>query len=323
MSHRGTGPLSKPEISTTYASILSDLRNLSLTYYYSGDMNQAAQLARQAADIARNPSVAPVDQIKALLHLADVLVWQAAFQTSDFDAAQKVLEQAHTAACEQNALVMVGRTVDLLGLLGYFRALSGLASYESALVPAHEAHDILVEAGSPQALAEALFHLGLIYQNTDQTEQASGAFEHALSIAQAHDLKVEQSFYTRHLAMLAEKRGDLTSAEIYYRESLSLRQETGYQVFTTLSHTSLGLALAELGKSDEARSHIEQAVSLARTLNLPRILMVTHNGAGQFFESVGYMAAARAAYEEALQFARRINHQQAVEEIEDKMKALG
>jgi len=134
------------------------------------------------------------------------------------------LEAAHAGALAAADPRLLADCVDALGMRRFVQwfATRAPADLAAAEQPFREALALRAPAGDSAGLAESWFHVGLIHQMRDERAAAGEAFTRAREIATRVDDPLSRAHAVRHLAYLAELRGDGAAAEAMYRESLAL-----------------------------------------------------------------------------------------------------
>jgi hypothetical protein len=124
-----------------------------------------------------------------------------------------------------------------------------------------QAADLVEKDSATQAWTE--FRRGLVAENLlTQPAPARRHYEHAHTLAAAHDDKLLRSYTYRHLAGLAHGDGDLQAAATWFTESLRLRYECAFTVGIAPALT----ALAEVSDPSNAERLKAEAAVLVRAL---------------------------------------------------------
>ena len=166
---------------------------------------------------------------------------------------------------------VLAAALDAEGMYHYFNKVSAGRGEWAPIIALFERSAALAEeVRDSRGIAEALFHLGLTRQFQGEPAQAGAFFERSLAVARRSGDVLMQSYNLRHLADLAEKRGELDTALAQHQECLRLREQVGFhtgQVFALLAVAQL-LTLRE-PQDDEALSLVQRAVRLAEARKDP------------------------------------------------------
>jgi tetratricopeptide (TPR) repeat protein len=109
------------------------------------------------------------------------------------------------------------------------------------------------ELGDEAAIAESIFHVGLVHQIVRGDQEGSRPFfDESYERARAAGDRLLMSYAIRHVAFCDQEAGDLERAEAGFRESLTLRVEAGWVPGIAAAQLGLALLLEERGAHDEA-----------------------------------------------------------------------
>jgi tetratricopeptide (TPR) repeat protein len=208
-------------------------------------------------------------------------LFEAAFRTGDFDAAEQKLERALDVSRAGGHMKTEAFVNDRLGMVEHYRQIVRLidggdiaeadVSGEEALF--RRALEIRESVGDVAGTAQSLFGLGLVYQVLrGDWETAMGYFSRALALAAeagtALDLYTRSEIH-RHLGFYCLVEDvDLEQAIDHLSTSLELRERLGDERRIPTALVALGQAEAAAGNRTRAMELLERAVTSARSARL-------------------------------------------------------
>ncbi|MFP2927031.1 tetratricopeptide repeat protein [Pyxidicoccus sp. 3LG] len=263
---------------------------------------EAADLGRFASERARLLKDAP-GEARIQVELGRVLSRQAP-RDPGLDPAEvrATVQRARQLAEASGNVGVLAAAIDAEGMHLYWNKLvkgeGEWAPIEALFVKSRE---LAEEAKDPRVISEALFHLGLTHQFRGNAPEAGEAYERSLSVARESRDALMQSYALRHLADLAEKRGDLDTALAWHRECLRLREQVGFrtgEVYALLAVARV-LTLREPG-SDEALTAVQRALRLSEAHKDPTGLRESQAALGRIHVQRREAAAALTLFEKAM-----------------------
>jgi tetratricopeptide (TPR) repeat protein len=241
----------------------------------------------------------------------------------DYGATFSILTTARHHADLSASDARIADVLDLIGLTHYYRKLrTGEGTFDTAAEYFQQALARREFINDRRGIAETLFHLGLIYQNTDAEFAAAEMYARSAEIAYQDGYKLELSYAVRHLGAIAKTKGDLDTARNYAEQSLALREEIGFAIFLPFSHIALGDVCAAQGDWEAAGAHFEQAHRMNADTQLHTQTIFALLALARVSENEGNHAQARRQLEEALGIARRIDDHPLIETVTERLSAL-
>ncbi|TFW26243.1 hypothetical protein E4L96_04365 [Massilia arenosa] len=150
----------------------------------------------------------------------------------------------------------------------YFRQLTGAEKEDfMSLQPAFAA--VARQLKDPCRKADALFFAALMPQVANRVLESAAGMEQARATAAAAQCELELSYAYRHLAEVAEARGNLAEAARLSDQSLALRRQLKFQVFLPYSLLQTANYADKLGDHRKAGAQRAEALALAQRLHLP------------------------------------------------------
>lgn len=278
---------------------ISEARRLT----YGGRTTQAIELLR---NVRRQLDTAAPEAMRARLALEEgsgrsLENFQGA---GSFDETYDVLADGLALAIAAGDPGLIATAHDALGMARYYQALATRGDFGPAFEELALALAARETTGDSRALAESVFHIGLIRQNTGDWDEARRCFERAIAVAEAGGHALELSYAVRHLGMYYQSQvGDLETARACYQRSLELREQIGFRIFLPFSHLALGELLVELGRLDEARLHFTSAYEIAAEIGSPSQTIFALLLLGELHERRGEVELARDCFERGLRAA--------------------
>ena len=217
-------------------------------------------------------------------------LFEAAFRTGDFDAAERELDRALAACRGAGDARTEAFVTDRLATVEHYRNITRLIGGEGgeggeggrdlreADIAAEEAVfrralELRESLGDVAGIAQSLFGVGLVHQVLrGDWQTALGYFSRALALAEraGEDLDLySRSEIHRHLGFfhLVESM-DVEKALDHLRTSLELREQLGDERRIPSALVALGQAEAAAGNRSRAIDLLEQAVARARSARL-------------------------------------------------------
>lgn len=209
-----------------------------------------------------------------LLAAGTEAMYEAAFRTGDYRAAEATLEAARRRAEADRDRAAEAGVLDRLAWLMHFQALDrdreGVdPDVEEALFQRSLA--IRRDLGDQAGVAAALFGLGLVHQVL-RRDTAAGFpfFRDALELAERHGDALLRSECHRHVGFhhLQREEAEPEAAVRDLRRSLELRHEWGDPRWVPSGTFALGMAELAAGRRDDGIGHIREAAQQARDTGL-------------------------------------------------------
>lgn len=270
---------------------------------FAGRTTAAIELL-QAVRHQSGASTSPALQARLALEEGSIRSLENFQGAGSFDETYAVLAEGEALAAATNDPQLLAAAKDALGMARYYQALAARGDFTPASDALAAALTAREAGGDNRALAESVFHVGLVYQNTGNWELARQYYERAVALAEAGEHALELSYAVRHLGMYYQTQaGDLEAARDCYQRSLELREQIGFRIFLPFSHLALGELLVELGELDAAERHFMSAYEIASDIASASQTIFALLLLGELHEQRGATELARDYYERALRAA--------------------
>ncbi len=199
------------------------------------------------------------DRAHLLVQLSEAERERALARGGDLEPAISRAEEARAAATSPAG---VADAMDAGALAAYWRTLlAARGDWGPIERDFREALALRRPLGDHGALADSLFHVGLVAQVQGRDAEAAHGYAEALAEARAAEDPMRISYAIRHQADLAEKAGQPAKALASHRESLRLREQAGF----TVGQANALVAIASLDRPN-ARAHLERARALVASV---------------------------------------------------------
>jgi predicted ATPase/class 3 adenylate cyclase len=184
------------------------------------------------------------------------------------ERARPLLEQSLTLAERISHNGWIARSLNLLGLLAFFRNNHALARelFERSVEMARHAQD-------DWCLADALGTLGSIYPLQGEFARAEMAGREALTIARRRGDRQGMRMALFGLALTAVRRGDLSAARIWGEEGLGICREIGDLWFTSYLLWILATVATISGDHTIAQVQADESLRVARQVEGPLLIV--------------------------------------------------
>jgi predicted ATPase len=182
--------------------------------------------------------------------------------------ARPLLEQSLALARTLGDHSRVARSLDVLGLLAFFRN-----DYARARELLEESVDVARRADDSWCLTDALGTLGSIYPLQGQFELAERGGLEGLAMARRNADQQGIRMALFGLALADARRGDLATARRLGEEGLSVCREMGDRWFVSYFLWILATVATASGEYALARTHADESLAVAREVEGPLLLV--------------------------------------------------
>ena len=318
-------PPAPDSITERYTSLMNTLCELSESYYYLGRLDDALRLLALGTQLLDVKEVTQRNQAKLLIQYGKMLATSIFYNNRGYDKALPTLFQAKQIAESisdewllADALTLIGQTYYNTKLnIGEGNSNTSLAYFQQALEKREAIHD-------ERGVSEALFYIGLIYENGDAPDvnKAEEYYTKALHVADQHNYKLEKSYAVRHLGFRSLEKDDLDTARKYLSESLTLREEIGIQLLLPLSHVALGDVFYAQKDILTAVTHYHKAQALAEEMDLKFPIILSLLCIGDSYQSQANLPEAHECFEKAYAISKESSIKFGIAEATSRIEAL-
>jgi tetratricopeptide (TPR) repeat protein len=295
------------EIARQYKSLVDVLCRISEIYYYEGRLDDARQLLENNAQILKQPEFSRADAARFQLQRGKILYYKSSVDGSDYTASIAFLRETQKMVEAINDDHLKALAEDLVGRALYAQAFTQ-GDFETPLKYFQRAFAIRQKLDDKQAVSESLFHLGLVYENKNDStrEDKQKAFEYyrqSLELAEKYGFKLEAAYAYRHLAGLYRENGELDKALDYFTKSFTLREEIGFRIF--LAPAALTIGDVYMVKKDYAKAgeFYQKGLSLAEKIGGNRFIVMALLALGDAEQAKGISPKALDYFQRALKTA--------------------
>ncbi len=314
---------SSHSISDHFTSVIYSLCEIAELYYYLAKLDEAVSILKTGLQLTSVKEVHLRDRVKITLQYGKVLIANFFITNKDFDLALAMSLEAKQLAEAAHYEKGIADALSLVGQAHYYKKLnSDVGDYEEALTHFQQALAIREKLHDTRGISEALFYSGLIYEQLSLPEKAHASYTEALQFADLYNHKLEKSYALRHLAGMAEGKGDLDAALNYALTSLALREEIGFRVFLPYSHVLVGDIYLAREDSENAFINYQNAQGLAEEMGMKTALILSLLAIGNAQLVQGDKAQARENFQQAHTHAQELGITYALEEAAKKLDAL-
>lgn len=180
-----------------------------------------------------------------------------------------------------------------------------------------------IQAGEqPERGPQVLRWLGRIFYERGDYDQASGAFETSLVMAQKLDLRKDIAASLNSMAVVAQFRGRLDVAEVLYERAATMAAELEYPQLSALVDQNLGIIANIRGDLSTALMRYQSALERFRIVKDDRSSAWVLNNMGMLHVDVGEWASAELCFNSAFQYAEKTGDLPAQGRIENNRADL-
>ena len=165
-------------------------------------------------------------------------------------------------------------------------ALIGLGNFHAARAPIEKAVAMTNRVSDPLRTCKCYEQLGILCWYMEDLDEAEKALQHALSIAEAHQLLHRQGVIFGFLGSTGLTNGYEEQSQ-FFKKGLEISRQTGNQFNQKRILSNLGFVLRLMGRFSEARNAMEQSLALALELEDRRGEAYVYSNLAQiaFFEN--------------------------------------
>jgi len=254
------GPQTNPYAELA-ARLLRDASDLGDRWRLRGRWDDALVLLRGVLPVAADQSDAALARI--CLALARVLTDEGVFGGYDTLAEREaLLDEAQARAERASEPLLLADVLDARGMSLHTTFIESAERQEPAneLELFERALELRRQGGDPRAIAESLFHVGLVYGVVRQEHaKALPYFEQAYRTAKTAGDLVVASYAIRHIGFAHHDAGTQDPARAALVESLELRERAGFVPGVAMALVALAYADTDRGDLDRAMAHLDRA----------------------------------------------------------------
>jgi tetratricopeptide (TPR) repeat protein len=248
--------------------LLRDASDLGDMWRLRGRWDDALVLLRGVLPVAADQSDAALARI--CLALARVLTDEGMFGGYGTLAEREALfDEAQARAERAGDPLLLGDVLDARGMSLHAVFLESIERQEppNELELFERGLALRRQGGDPHAIAESLFHVGLVYGVVRRDHaRALPYFEEAYRIAQAAGDIIMGSYAIRHIAFAHHDAGKDDAARAALAESLELRERGGFIPGVAMALVALAYADTDRGELDQAMAHLDRAKEIFLSL---------------------------------------------------------
>ncbi len=279
-------PPSSASIAQEYTNLVQNICVLSESHYYLGRLDDAVKMLEVGIALLELGEMRQKDQVQLLLQYGKLLVKRRYLIGQEDTNILPTLLRARQIADFLGDEQYITNALDLLGQAYFYNNMSSAEmDLDTPLIYFQQVLELRKMVHDKRVISESLFHLGLIYENKEQTDKAQAHYTEALRVAEKHGYNAEQSFPARHLGLIYLKQGDLDKAKQYLMESLSLREAVGFKLYFPYSHIAVGNVCVAQNNFDEALTHYQKAYTFAQEMNLKVPIVMALLSLGNVYQS--------------------------------------
>lgn len=254
------------------ARLVDDALAIANTWRIHGRWTDALTLLRGLQPVVSEVGDAAV--ARQLLSIARVLTDMASFGGFEtLEERELALRQALAHAESTGDAPLIGDVSDAQGMSLHITYLEGDRANEPAEeLPSFERGlSFRQQAGAPAAVAESLFHIGLVYGVVRRDhERAMPYFKEAYRLASEAQDAIVASYAIRHVAFAHAATGDIPAARAALEESLRLREGADFIPGVAMALMVLAYGSEQAGDTAQARQHLERAKGIFESLGAAR-----------------------------------------------------
>lgn len=160
-----------------------------------------------------------------------------------------------------------------------------------------------------EALAEALYGLGVLAAAQGDLEAARRSTERSLAVCERRGDRERVGALLNHLGVIALNAGDFEAAAAWLREALAVRLEVGDERGRAATLNNLGAVAGRQGDVAAAKRYYEESLATFRRLDAGTAVAITLGNLGDVAEYEGDLPTAKARYDESLTLHRQLGNE--------------
>ena len=249
--------------------------------------------------LADLPSADSYNRTQATRTLGVALVKQGLF-----DEAQSFLEKALQSADIRQDITTKADCLNQLALCAYYSN-----DFETALTLAYKGLEASRDAAAHLFEADALYVIGLIYNNFGLYRDALESFLAELSIVETEEVADSRKVKALNAVGVSYTRlGDFAKAETYLESSLALARQKGNLEGQALALRNLGSVADEYKEHEKALSLYEQSFELYEQMANPHELALQYLALGKALANLARYDEARSAFTQVLVYLQQVDN---------------
>ena len=296
-------------------------------YHYEGKTDEALLIFKSNIQVMDFEEVGSEDKAKFLIQYAKILQQSKFIKEFNYDNEIKILTEAQELAKSSNAKNLMAEALDLIGTCIYS---SGIleGDYQKAIDFFDQALKIRMEINDIHGLCKSYFNLGLYHENIKDSNEENKRksfdfYQRGLKIAIEENLKLEQSYFYRHLAFFSQYyENDNEKSLQYHLNSASLREEIGFKISLQFSYFAVAMEYFFLKDFENSLNYFEKAYSWAINIHKVEQLKVIIFRHGSQMIQANETENAIKYYELVLESAKKVRDLEGAREIEVEIKNL-
>ena len=258
------------------------------------------------ADIAHLNQLLP--QIENIRQRAHILLAHANFAEISSDYATSI-------GISRQILTSLPDTEPYLLILAYQqlgRSLIDTAEHEQAKEAFYTSLGLAREHHYLPEEANALFHLGSIFDDQKQFEDAQSLYLRALTIYEQINDRRGQCVLINNLGVTASNLNDTEMTLTYYEKALAIADEIGYRRASFVISGNVANQKALKGLISEALTFMEQSLTLTREMGYPRDEARLLNNIGFLYTELGQYDIGESYLRQAMNIRQQIGVRRSV-----------
>ncbi|MGH3941458.1 MAG: ATP-binding protein [Pseudonocardiaceae bacterium] len=180
--------------------------------------------------------------------------------------------------------------------------------YPPAIDHLQQALRLFRELGDRDGEAHGVSNLGMVYQWQGRHQQAADHHQQALTLARELDDLDGEAQALTNLGIVCWRQGYYQQAIDYLQPALPLFRELSDHAGQAQALNDLGLIYQRLGQYQQAANHLRQALALARGLGYRAGEGYAVGNLGIVYERLGHYEQAAEYLQQALALARELGH---------------
>lgn len=298
---------------SNWTNVLNSIQSLAKGYLYSGNLIEANNIYQKAKPLIGSDSNPNFIKASFYQFYGEFLVYQYFYNGISIDTALQVLKRSEK-YLEKNDGELYSKILIQKGTGYYYIELFKKDSnYLMARNLFQKASDIALEIQNPLLIAESSFKLGLIEEQSGNSNEALNLYSKAYEIAKNNKFLILQSYAIRHIGFNNQKSENLELALENLLESHDLRIQESWEPGIIFSSISLGELYFSMENYLEAEKFLGDGYKKSQEYNIKLGILLSTLSLGELFKKIGNVACSKECYSESNQVAKELQIKKFIE----------
>lgn len=310
-------------VSDNYSQLIHNLCEISNTYYYNGEFDNAFQVLDHGENLSEIRDVPSKERAKLWILYGKIEEVHSALTDYNYEFAIALLRRAERAARDSSDQILLAQAFDELGQAYLHQTEhTGKGSFDTAKLYFEKGYALREKNDDSRGRCMSMIHLAQAAECTNDYDTAMEIFQTVRDISEKNDFPLELSFAIRHLAKALVREGKPHEAFPLFKRSLEIREEIGLKPFLPFSHISMGQMYDYHDNRELAKNHYHTAFDIAEEMKATSASIEALLSLGDSYVSFQERQEAITTYTDALKYAKEANLAQKIDLCKQRLQNL-